>query len=211
MDFWALRPCFIDHLGFTSDFCLVPCRNLFQFLPFFIHCCFCSGNLHGSRHRNKFDQTNAPLPLSLFLDVFSCHYLCLWAGCDLALSLTCLTVLRWIALHVRLFKPHQLQYTPNFRCSPRLAVIRVLCEFSLCPSSHYPFQSCVAHHQVCHPSPGLYQLEQWIQLGSCHHAKTPRLHPTNLQFPGQPSSAVLRRDWIIIKCCRMSCGAILFM
>ena len=49
---------------------------------------------------------------SLFPDCFSCSCLCL-GGCDLALSLTCLTfanvslqrVLRWIALHVLLFKP----------------------------------------------------------------------------------------------------------
>ena len=54
MIFYALRPCFIDHLWFVSDFCYVPRRNLFQFLPFFIHWCFCCGYLHCLRHRNKF-------------------------------------------------------------------------------------------------------------------------------------------------------------
>ena len=49
-----LRPCFIDHLWFTSDFCQVPNRNLFKFLLFFIHCCFCCGYLHCLRHRTKF-------------------------------------------------------------------------------------------------------------------------------------------------------------
>ena len=39
---------------FTSDLRQVPRRNLFKFLPSFIHCCFCCGNLHGLRHRNKF-------------------------------------------------------------------------------------------------------------------------------------------------------------
>ena len=53
MNFSALRPCFIDHLWFVSDFCQVPRQNLFK-LPYFIHCCFCSGNLHGLRHENKF-------------------------------------------------------------------------------------------------------------------------------------------------------------
>ena len=47
-------PLAIDHLWFTSHFCQVPRRNLFQLLPFFNHCCFCCGNLHGLRHRNKF-------------------------------------------------------------------------------------------------------------------------------------------------------------
>ena len=46
MNFSALRPCFIDHLSFVSDFCQVPRRNLVQFLTFFIHCCFCCGYLH---------------------------------------------------------------------------------------------------------------------------------------------------------------------
>ena len=54
MNFCVLRPSFIDHLFFTSDFRQVARRNLFQFLPFFIHCCLCCGNLHGMRHRNKF-------------------------------------------------------------------------------------------------------------------------------------------------------------
>ena len=53
MNFCALRPCFIDYLLFTSDVRQVPRPNLFQFLPFFIHCCLCCGNLHGLRHRNK--------------------------------------------------------------------------------------------------------------------------------------------------------------
>ena len=44
----------IDHLGFTSFFCQVPRWNLFKFLPFFIHCCFCCVNLHGLRHKNNF-------------------------------------------------------------------------------------------------------------------------------------------------------------
>ena len=30
MNFCALRPCFIDHLWFVSDFCYVPRRNLFS-------------------------------------------------------------------------------------------------------------------------------------------------------------------------------------
>ena len=38
MNVCALRPCIIDHLWFTSDFCQVSRRNLFKFLPFFIHC-----------------------------------------------------------------------------------------------------------------------------------------------------------------------------
>ena len=54
MNFNAFRPCFIDHLWFVSDFCYVPRQSLFKFLPFFIHCCFCCGYLHGLRHRNKF-------------------------------------------------------------------------------------------------------------------------------------------------------------
>ena len=54
MNFSALRPCFIDHLWFTSDFCQVPRRNLFKFLPLFIHRCFSCGYLHCLRHRNKF-------------------------------------------------------------------------------------------------------------------------------------------------------------
>ena len=52
MNFCALRPCFIDHLFPTSDFRQVPRRNLFQFLLFLVHCCFCCGNLHGLVHRN---------------------------------------------------------------------------------------------------------------------------------------------------------------
>ena len=51
MNFCGLRPCFIDHLWFVSDFCYVPRLNLFKFLPFFIHCCFCCGSLHCLRHR----------------------------------------------------------------------------------------------------------------------------------------------------------------
>ena len=54
MNFCAPRPCFIDHLWFTSNFCQVPSENLFKFLPLFIHCGFCCGYLHGLRHRNKF-------------------------------------------------------------------------------------------------------------------------------------------------------------
>ena len=54
MNFYAFCPCFIDHLFLTSDFRQVPRPNLFQFLLFFIHCCFCCGNFHGLRHRNKF-------------------------------------------------------------------------------------------------------------------------------------------------------------
>ena len=34
--------------------CCVPRRNLFKFLPFFIHCCFCCGYLHCLSHKNKF-------------------------------------------------------------------------------------------------------------------------------------------------------------
>ena len=33
MNFCALRPCFIDHLWFTSHFCQIPRRNLIKFLP----------------------------------------------------------------------------------------------------------------------------------------------------------------------------------
>ena len=47
-------PCFIDHHFLTSDFGSVPRRNLFKFLPFFIHCCLCYWNSYGLRHRNKF-------------------------------------------------------------------------------------------------------------------------------------------------------------
>ena len=54
MNLCALRPCFVDHLWFVSDFCQVPRRNLWKFLLFFIHCCLCGGYLHCLRHRNKF-------------------------------------------------------------------------------------------------------------------------------------------------------------
>ena len=54
MNFSALRPCFVNHLWFVSDFCYVPRRNLFKFPPLFIHCCFCCGYPHCLRHRNKF-------------------------------------------------------------------------------------------------------------------------------------------------------------
>ena len=54
MNFCALRPCFNDHLCFTSHFCQVPRRDLFKFLPLFIHCCFCCGYIHCLWHRNKF-------------------------------------------------------------------------------------------------------------------------------------------------------------
>ena len=53
MNFSALRPCFIDHLLFTSDFCQVPRQNLFNFLPFFIHCYLCCGYLHCLRQRKN--------------------------------------------------------------------------------------------------------------------------------------------------------------
>ena len=42
---FAFFPCFFRQL---------PCWYIFKFFPFFIHCCFCCGNLHGLRHRNKF-------------------------------------------------------------------------------------------------------------------------------------------------------------
>ena len=58
----ARRPCIIDHLFFTSDFRQVPRWNLFQFLSFFIHCCFCCGNLHGLRHRNKWSKPTLAKP-----------------------------------------------------------------------------------------------------------------------------------------------------
>ena len=54
MNFCALRPCFIGHLWFTSEFCQVPRRNFLQFFPFLIHRCFCCRNFHSLRHRNKF-------------------------------------------------------------------------------------------------------------------------------------------------------------
>ena len=55
MNFYALRPCFIDHLWIVPDFCYVPRRNLFvKFHPFFFHCCFCCWNFHSLRHRNEF-------------------------------------------------------------------------------------------------------------------------------------------------------------
>ena len=51
---WGKMNFYADHLWFVSDFCCVPRRNLFKFLLFFIHCCFCCGYLHCLRHRNKF-------------------------------------------------------------------------------------------------------------------------------------------------------------
>ena len=49
MNSCALRPCFIDHLFFASDFRQVPRRNFLKFFPSFIHCCFCFVNLQGLR------------------------------------------------------------------------------------------------------------------------------------------------------------------
>ena len=55
MNFCALRPCFIDHLWFTSDFCQVPRRNLFLISPILYPLLlFAATNLHGLRHRNIF-------------------------------------------------------------------------------------------------------------------------------------------------------------
>ena len=64
----ARRPCFIDHLFLTFDFCQVPRRKFLQFFPFLVHCCFCCWNFHGLRHRNKFvNQINAVMNSHLFL------------------------------------------------------------------------------------------------------------------------------------------------
>ena len=68
--FAALRPCFIDHLFLTFDFCQVPRRNFLQFFPFFVHCCFCCRNFHSLRHRNKF--VNQIIMLQWIL-TFSCN------------------------------------------------------------------------------------------------------------------------------------------
>ena len=40
----ARRPCFIDHLFLTFDFCQVPRRKFLQFFQFLVHCCLCCWN-----------------------------------------------------------------------------------------------------------------------------------------------------------------------
>ena len=75
-------------------------------------------------------------------------------------------------------RQHQLQYPPNFRCSPRSV------HFS-CALRATTLSKVVWHtFRFFHLSPGLYQLERWIQLDSCHHAKTPRLHLVLFNFLG---------------------------
>ena len=49
--FSSFFSCFINHVGFVSDSCFVPRRNLFKFLTFLKNCCFCCGYLHYLRHR----------------------------------------------------------------------------------------------------------------------------------------------------------------
>ena len=55
---------------------VIPRRNLFKFLPFFIHCCLCCGYLHCLRHRNKFVyqivmlQWIVPFSCNLILMIF---------------------------------------------------------------------------------------------------------------------------------------------
>ena len=51
MNFCGLRPCFIDHLWITFDFCQVPRPNLFQFFPFIVHCCLCCESSFFERER----------------------------------------------------------------------------------------------------------------------------------------------------------------
>ena len=53
MNFCARRPCFIDHIWFTSDCCQVPRRNFLQFFPFLVHCCLCCWNFYGFRGIGK--------------------------------------------------------------------------------------------------------------------------------------------------------------
>ena len=50
----ARRPCFIDYLFLTFDFCQVPRWKCLEFFPLFVHCCFCFWYFHCMRHRNKF-------------------------------------------------------------------------------------------------------------------------------------------------------------
>ena len=54
VNFFALRPCFIDHLFLTSDFRQVPRRNFLQCFPFLVHCWLCCWNFHSLRQRNNF-------------------------------------------------------------------------------------------------------------------------------------------------------------
>ena len=75
MNFSALRPCFIYHLWFTSDFRQVPRWNLLQISPFLVHCCFCRGNYHGLRHWNKFVYQIVMLQwIFLFLQIWSSFF-----------------------------------------------------------------------------------------------------------------------------------------
>ena len=43
MNFCVFHPYFIDHFFLTSNFRLLPRRNLFQFSLIFMHCCFAAG------------------------------------------------------------------------------------------------------------------------------------------------------------------------
>ena len=55
---------------FVSDFRQLPCRYLFKFFPFFVHCYFCIWYFHCSRRRDKFVHNIVVVP---WIDSFSCH------------------------------------------------------------------------------------------------------------------------------------------
>ena len=84
-------------------------------------------------------------------------------------------VLRWIALHVLFFKP-----TLGFFVAGSPTPITVSTKLSLFTTLGLKSESFV------HFSFALRAVRFSTFRRACHHSKIPQLHPTNLQFPGQP-------------------------
>ena len=84
-------------------------------------------------------------------------------------------------------RQHQLQKTPKRLCPPRsgwnpspLCIFSFAIRATLSKIVWHSIRFSNFHRAFTNWS------DESIQLDPCRHAKTPRLHPSNLQFPGQP-------------------------
>ena len=144
-----------------------------------------------------------------FLEVFPCPclclYLCPWAGCDLALSLTCLTIRECLfatgpqmdCSSCTIVKPTlgflMAESPTNYNIHQTFAVhharveIRVLCAVFLCASCHYPFPKLygtpLGFPPFAEPLPQGAMKPAWVLVIT---RKTTRLRPSIFQFPWQP-------------------------